>query len=374
MLLTENVLVKWNPKVKKWYEDKEYVYTKIGEEFLVKVKDLTLGSHAEIKAKCDCVDCKNPIIKSMTWRNYIKFTSNNGKYYCKQCISKERIENGRLTKLKNSISFKQWCIDNNRQDLLDRWDYELNCLKPDEISYGSQIKIWFKCPKNLHSSELKDIHSFVGGQIGSLDCNKCNSFAQWGIDNLGDNFLEKCWNKDNIIDPWEISKGKDSKVWINCQENKDHKSYNPSCKSFTGKNSRCPICNESKGEKECRIVFIKNNFIEITESDYYNLLIKDNHKYLISQKTFLNLLGLGGGFLSYDFYLPKYNLLIEYQGEFHDGTAKLQTEEEFIIQKEHDKRKKEYAISNKYNFLVIWYWDFDNIETILSEYLNNITS
>jgi len=102
------------------------------------------------------------------------------------------------------------------------------------------------------------------------------------------------------------------------------------------------------------------------------LLIKDNHKYFIPQKTFPNLLGLGGGLLSYDFYLPKYNLLIEYQGNYHDGTANNQTEEEFIIQKEHDRRKKEYAEQNEYNFLEIWYKDFDNIETILNEYLNNL--
>ena len=84
---------------------------------------------------------------------------------------------------------------------------------------------------------------------------------------------------------------------------------------------------------------------------------------------FDNLKGVGGNPLSYDFYLEDFNILIEYQGEFHDGTARQQTEEQFKIQKEHDKRKKEYAISHNINLLEIWYYDYDNIENILKEVL-----
>ena len=39
--------------------------------------------------------------------------------------------------------------------------------------------------------------------------------------------------------------------------------------------------------------------------------------------------------------------------------------EKFEYQQEHDKRKREYAYKNNYNFLEIPYWDFDNIEDIL---------
>lgn len=110
----------------------------------------------------------------------------------------------------------------------------------------------------------------------------------------------------------------------------------------------CPLCNKSKGEIVLENVLSKNNLEHMC------------------YKTFDNLVGVRGKNLSYDFYLPKYNLLIEYQGEFHDGTAKLQTEEEFKRQQEHDIRKREYAINNNINLLEIWYWDFDNIEKIIS--------
>ena len=47
---------------------------------------------------------------------------------------------------KIKYSFKQWCEDSNRHDLLDRWDYELNDFGPDDVTYKSEKRIWFKCP------------------------------------------------------------------------------------------------------------------------------------------------------------------------------------------------------------------------------------
>lgn len=119
--------------------------------------------------------------------------------------------------------------------------------------------------------------------------------------------------------------------------------------------NHCPFCNyASKGEQ--RII------------NYLDSFMKDQYVY---QKSYEDLVGVGERLLSYDFYLPQYNLLIEYQGQFHDGTAAQQTPEEFEIQKEHDRRKREYAKSHKIDLLEIWYWDFDNIEDILYNYLKN---
>ena len=74
--------------------------------------------------------------------------------------------------------------------------------------------------------------------------------------------------------------------------------------------------------------------------------------------------------MSYDFYLPQYNLLIEYQGEQHERPIEFfGGEERFKIQKEHDKRKKEYAKLHKIRLLDIWYYDFDVLDQILSKEL-----
>ena len=373
MIITKYVLVKWNPKNKKWFENNGYVYTKIDDEFYVKIEDLNKGSHALIEVKCDCVNCENTNTKFIIWRDYNKCILNSGKYYCKKCISKERIENGRLTKLKNGKSFEQWCLENNQQNTLNRWDYELNNCKPNKITYGTHKNYYFKCPRGLHESELKNIHSFTGGQEGSMDCKQCNSFAQFGIDNIDKNFLDKYWDySKNTINPWDIAKGCEEKVWLICQENKDHDSYFSLCKSFSGKNSRCPICNESKGEKIISEYLCLNNFIKIIQIEYKKLIKRYNKNYFIPQKEFNGLIGLGNGLLSYDFYIPKLNLLIEYQGEQHEryipGFHK--TYDDFLKQLEHDRRKREYTKLHNINLLEIWYYDFDKIDEILEKELN----
>lgn len=68
--------------------------------------------------------------------------------------------------------------------------------------------------------------------------------------------------------------------------------------------------------------------------------------------------------------MEKQNLLIEFQGIQHYEPVEIfGGEKQFKIQQEHDKRKREYAINNNIKLLEIPYWDFDNVEEILSREL-----
>lgn len=117
----------------------------------------------------------------------------------------------------------------------------------------------------------------------------------------------------------------------------------------------CPYCNIVKGEYKIAKYFIENDIL-------FN-------KY----KTYDGLLGVKGGKLSYDFYVPKYNLLIEFQGEQHEHPVEyFGGETQFQIQLEHDKRKKEYAISHNIDFLEIWYYEYNNVESIIEDKLKQI--
>lgn len=44
MLLNQTVLIKWNPKNKQYYANKGYIYTKMKDNFLVKIDDLSDSS------------------------------------------------------------------------------------------------------------------------------------------------------------------------------------------------------------------------------------------------------------------------------------------------------------------------------------------
>lgn len=84
MLLSKTVKIKWNSKIKKHYELLGYNYTKMGDEIIVKVEDLTDGSFVDIELQCDY--CKQNYSKK--WCNYIK--ENKGSNIHKDCCIKCR--------------------------------------------------------------------------------------------------------------------------------------------------------------------------------------------------------------------------------------------------------------------------------------------
>jgi len=75
------------------------------------------------------------------------------------------------------------------------------------------------------------------------NCGLCHTFTQWGIDNLGEDFLEKYWDYEkNTVDPWKINYNNSSqKVYIKCQEKDYHGSYPIRCSDFC-KGNRCGYC------------------------------------------------------------------------------------------------------------------------------------
>lgn len=98
----------------------------------------------------------------------------------------------------------------------------------------------------------------------------------------------------------------------------------------------CPKCNASKGEKFIS-VWLDNN----------------NIKY-IAQKSFDNCRDRRP--LPFDFYLPNYNICIEYQGEQHYRPVDyFGGQEQFELQIKHDKIKVSYCKENNIELLCIKY-------------------
>ena len=144
-------------------------------------------------------------------------------------------------------SFYDWCMENNRQDLLDRWDYDLNKKSPKERPFNTRVKTYFKCPCGKHPST--GIFLSMREKSGNYDivCIGCNSFGQWGIDNICDDFLDKYWDYDkNTVNPMVIAKMSNCTVYIKCQEKECHGSYSVYPYDFVGKGIRCPYCHMQK--------------------------------------------------------------------------------------------------------------------------------
>lgn len=118
----------------------------------------------------------------------------------------------------------------------------------------------------------------------------------------------------------------------------------------------CPKCFMSHGERKIR------DFLNIHNIQY------------VSQYSYNDLIGVNGGLLSYDFYVPYYNLLIEFQGKQHEEPIEYFGGDEHLkIQREHDRRKREYSIQHSIQLLEIWYYEEDSIDKILTNYFFNNT-
>lgn len=234
-------------------------------------------------------------------------------------------------------------------------------LLSDEYIHG-QIPLDIQCPYN-HIYQVR----FVNFKSGTR-CPYCAGRYATKDNNLLICNPELCEEWDyskNQKRPEEYTPNSNQKAWWKCKKcNHEWEA------KIAGRNSRhigCPRCKISHGERKIFDILVNINYIPISQKQYNKLndFNKLNENYFISQKRFNGLYGVGNRHLSYDFYLPNQNLLIEFQGQYHDGKAKKQTKKDFQKQQEHDRRKKEYAEENNINLLEIWYWDYNNIKEIL---------
>lgn len=159
-------------------------------------------------------------------------------------------------------------------------------------------------------------------------------------------FLEQMEGKPiKIIGKYQ---GARKKIQVTCPEGHVYESTPTNLLKGFG----CPLCSESGGEYLIRQYLIKHNIKFIPQMRFDDL--RDKNK------------------LSYDFYLPDYNLLIEFQGkQHHKANKKWGGESRLQLQLKHDAIKKQYAQEHGYNILYIWYYDQNKIEDILNECLKS---
>ena len=94
----------------------------------------------------------------------------------------------------NKKTFYDWCIENDKKEFLDTWDYNKNDCSPKDILYSAHKKYYFIC-NNCKISQKYYINSFTNMGT-SLHCIHCNSFEKWCIEN----------NKQDLIDRWDYDK------------------------------------------------------------------------------------------------------------------------------------------------------------------------
>ena len=224
-----------NVELGKYGKDYSGIISEYGVKF---IRPIGRNSKRQIVWECQCGYCGN-------FFNSLPAVILNGHKKSCGCL---KTNNAGYQNKKVKYSFYDWCVDNYHEDWLDLWDFKLNKTYPNKISYKSAKSYWFKCKNHKdHKSEKHKLNNLI--KQNHMICHQCNSFAQWCVDNICQNFLEKYWdyNKNNV-DPYKIPRGSSTKVWIKCQEKDYHGSYIVSCAKFTVDECRCPYCNKNSGK------------------------------------------------------------------------------------------------------------------------------
>jgi hypothetical protein len=217
----------------------------------------------------------------------------------------------------------------------DKYDYSLVDYK------NAKTKIKIICPKH-GIFEITSRQHLNGVNCGVCERNRI-SFSQR---KTNDEFIRQ--SKSTHGDIYDYSLVNYSKantpVTIIC---KKHGKFNQIPRTHI-QGSGCPICKESKGEREIRLWLIKNGI------------------QFISQHKFPNCKNIKP--LPFDFYLPHYNMCIEYQGEQHYTNKNLfggKNRLNYI--KTNDEIKLNYCLINNLDLCTISYKEFNNIELILQK-------
>ena len=241
-------------------------------------------------------------------------------------------------------------------------------LKPTEVTANSNKKVWWLLPyddpktgKHFDFEWRASIHNRNFGSgcpclNGQTICKGFNDLATINPE------LAAQWHptKNGDLKPTDITSGSKKKVWwlFPYDDPKTGKHFDFEWKSkVVNRNSGCgcPYLTTYKGEEYIKQYLQKNNIVFNT------------------QQKFSDLLGTGDGQLSYDFSIPdeKYGyILIEYNGiQHYEAVDYFGGEEQFKKQKEHDKRKRDYAKKHGYKLITVKY-TYDTYESV-EEHLDN---
>lgn len=344
--------------VKKTDEDfKREVYKLVGNEYVF--LDPYVNAYTKIKVKHN--KCNH--VYSVAPTNFLR---GHGCPYC----------NGNAKKTDKQFKQEIFSLVGNEYVFLEHYqgtDTKIKvkhnkCGKVYEVKPSDFISAKRRCPycygkiKKTDAQFKQEVFNLVGNEYTFLDDyvnidvkirvkhNKCGNiykvqpysflkgvrcpYCNGGIKKSNEDFKKGVYdlvgNDYTFLDPY-VNSGTKIKV----KHNKCGNIYEVTPNNFL-QGYRCPYCNSPKGET-----------IITKLLDTLNI----NYEY---QKTFEDL--KDKSYLSYDFYIPNRNILIEYQGiQHYQPIDHFGGNDRFTVQQKHDQMKLEYAKDHGYNLITVPY-------------------
>lgn len=318
------------------YKKRGYENIKVGDTITIGVDDLMSGSQVKVAVECDyCGD-----IVQVKYRDYTHYKFD--KYSCKHCRQKKTSE--------YNLKQRQEDLYQRALDFCNKKGYMLITEKSEILN--AETRVLYECPK--HGVHETKIYTLIT-EHECIDCSVEAVHAQMrkSSDDVYNDF-KKCGgtllNKDDYMG-WNH---KNLKVICNDCGDVFTTSY---CAFMQHGGQVCPNCSSiiSKGERCVRDYLEKNNL------KFYMQFRFDDCRNICP--------------LPFDFYLPEYNVCIEYDGEGHyipirRGDMSDEDAHELLDNIHYrDGIKTTYCEQNAIKLIRIPYWDFNNIQNILAKEL-----
>lgn len=221
---------------------------------------------------------------------------------------------------------------------------------------------WIDCDKYLG---CKYKHKFIcsnhkdkGIQENTFDniinnhhiCKFCGYEQLGKIKQLDEDIIIKLCNEKNVVFYNRYTKNGESYIQYYCDKHSDKGIQEMNLTHFKASKIPCRHCNVTSGELKISKYLSLNNY------DY------------IMQKKFKDCYDIRP--LRFDFYLPKKNICIEYDGQQHFEPVNFNNSidgglSDFIKTQRRDQIKNNYCQQQNIKLIRIPYWDYENIEKIL---------
>lgn len=322
--------------------------------------DYLANQHRNTVDKVQKIVDEKDASKLLNPNDYIDSNTKNLEFICKSC-SDLYVTSLVLYKLGTGVcpNCGQKIAQTSRKSSTAKDKYRKYCEKCNTLHYTKTLsesdfeniqssdKISFNCPKHGYI-EQSSTHFLNDDSI----CYKCAvesraEQARLDCDEVATIIASK--NNNVLLNPEEYIKNDTRNLNVLCGSCK-----RPFVTSLVIYNNnidgKCPDCSEkSYGEYVISLVLDKYG-VKYTRQEVFDKTCCDKKP------------------LPFDFYLPDYNLCIEYDGEGHYTPCF--GEDHFMSTILHDAMKNWYCRWNNINLLRIPYWKFNNLESILIKQLN----
>lgn len=204
-----------------------------------------------------------------------------------------------------------WCKQNNKNKLIEEWDTGKNEISINEVSFGSDKKVWWKC-KSGHEWKAT-ISSRTKGECGCAVCSQKRLYK--GYNDL-ETYCTTHKDKKHLLDEWDYEENelKPSDVTAHCDKIVHWKCYHGH-KWQASIGSRvsgrgCPYCNTQTSFPE-QVIFY---YVQQAYVDAINRYKTEN--------------------MEFDIFIPSLNIAIEYDGfAFHQDVQRDIMKAKFCKQK-----------------------------------------